>query len=59
MLLNPALTRSFIQARKLVAFYMEQSLQIVGVWNFNKAMSDRAESFLLVKCCRAETFCQS
>ena len=65
MLLNPAylmlfidLTRSYIQARKVVAFYMEQSLQIVRVRSFNKAMPDRA---LLVKCSRAETFlnCQS
>ena len=53
------LTRSFIQARKLVDIFMEQSLQIGGVWSFYNAMSDREERFLLVKCSRAETFFQS
>ena len=37
------LARSFIQARKLVGFFMEQSLQIGGVWSFYKAMSDSTE----------------
>ena len=63
MLLNPAylllfvdLTRSFIQARKLVGFFKEQSLQIGGIRSFYKAMSDKAGRFPLVKCSRAETF---
>ena len=63
MLFNPAslmlfvdLNRSFIQAGTLVGIFMEQSLQIGGVWRFYKAMSDNAERFPLVKCSRAETF---
>ena len=63
MLLNPAylmlfvdLTRSFIQARKLVGNFMEQSLKIGRVWSFHKAMSDMAERSPLVKCSRTVTF---
>ena len=54
MLLNPAylmlfigLTRTFIQARKLVEHFMEQSLQIGGVWSFYKEMPDRQKGFRL------------
>ena len=39
-----------------MGIFMEQSLQIRGVWSFYKAMSDRAERFPLVKCRRVETF---
>ena len=39
-----------------MGIFMEQSLQICGVWSFYKAMSDRAERFPLVKCSRTETF---
>ena len=63
MHLNPAylmmfidLTRSFIQARKLMGFFIEQSLQICGVWSFYKAMSDKVERYPLVKCSRAVFF---
>ena len=31
----------------MLDFFIEQSLQIVGVWSFYKAMYDRTESFLL------------
>ena len=39
-----------------MGIFMEQSLQVGGVWSFYKAMSNRAERFPLVKCSRAETF---
>ena len=42
--------------RKLVGFFMEQSLQIGGVWSFYKAMSDKVERYPLVKCSRAVFF---
>ena len=38
---------------------MEQSLQIGGVWSFNKAMSDRAERFSFHKMQQGRDFLQS